>query len=152
MLVARRYDDAHLGGLWEFPGGKVEPGESDEAALARELREELGIEVLVGPVWGILAHRYRERAVRLQFRFASRLAGEPRALGCAELRWVEPPELSDLPFPEADHILVEELVRAHREGLALADIRWPAGSAVPEPAPGGSDAVRNQPENERNSA
>lgn len=151
VLVARRFDDAHLGGLWEFPGGKIEPGETDEAALARELREELGIEVRVGPVWGILAHRYPERSVRLRFHFVRRTAGEPRAIGCADLRWVTPPELSALPFPAADRILVDELNRAHREGRDLAEIRWPAGPELPDPAAGGAERLRPEPENERDS-
>jgi 8-oxo-dGTP diphosphatase len=126
VLVARRRREDHLGGKWEFPGGKIEPGESPAEALARELAEELDLEIRVGPLCGILAHRYPERSVRIRFHFAERRSGEPRAVGCEEFRWVSPPGLLRLSFPEADHRLVAELVRAHREGRPLESIRIPS--------------------------
>jgi 8-oxo-dGTP diphosphatase len=126
VLVARRRESDHLGGLWEFPGGKIEAGETPEEALRRELVEELGVEVRVGPLWGILSHRYPERSVRLHFLFAWIERGEPRAAAAEELRWAAPPELAELPFPGADRPLVTALLRSHREGLPLHHSRLPA--------------------------
>src|ERR1044072_4351661 len=93
LLITQRHADAHLGGLWEFPGGKREPGETFEQCLVRELREELGIEVNVGDVLEDLAHDYLEKSVRLKF-FCCRLQrGEPQALGCADWKWIAREEL-----------------------------------------------------------
>jgi mutator protein MutT len=131
VLVARRLDGAHLGGLWEFPGGKVEPGETPEDGLVRELDEELGIRVHAGDAWGIVSHDYPERTVRLRFLFAERVAGEPRAVGCAEVRWVVPDDLLALPFPPADRPLVDDLVRAARRGRPLEDVRRGDGPTDP---------------------
>jgi 8-oxo-dGTP diphosphatase len=125
VLVSRRPAGTHLGGLWEFPGGKLEPGEDEESALVRELREELGIEVRPGASWGILRHRYPEREVVLRFRFAEIVAGEPRPLEVDEVRWATPDELGKLQFPEADRPVVTALVRAGRSGTLLTDIRPP---------------------------
>ena len=119
ILVTRRRAGTHLGGLWEFPGGKIEGGEDPAAALRRELAEELGVPVRVGPLWGILLHRYPERAVRLHFLFAWVARGEPRAVAAEELRWVTPEELAELPFPGADRPLAAALLRCHREGVPL---------------------------------
>ena len=123
VLVSRRPAGAHLGGLWEFPGGKLEPGEDEESALVRELREELGIEVRPGASCGILRHRYPEREVVLRFRFAEIVAGEPRPLEVDEVRWATPDELGKLHFPEADRPVVTALVHAGRNGTPLTDIR-----------------------------
>ena len=109
LLIAQRPAEAHLGGLWEFPGGKREPDETFEHCLIRELREELGVEVEVGEVLARAVHDYREKRVRLRF-FACRLRrGEPRPLGCPALRWVEARELGDYDFPAADAQLLDKL-------------------------------------------
>ena len=123
VLVSRQPAGGHLAGLWEFPGGKLEPGEDDGAALVRELREELGIEVRPGASWGILRHRYAEREVNLHFRFAEIMAGEPRPLEVDEVRWVAPDELGKLAFPAADRPLVAALVHAGRAGTPLTAVR-----------------------------
>jgi 8-oxo-dGTP diphosphatase len=104
VLIDRRKAGTHLAGAWEFPGGKVEPGEDPKDALARELREELGIEAAVGDVVEATFHRYEEKAVLLLFYEATRLAGspEPRALDVAEVRWATRAELRDEEFPPAD--------------------------------------------------
>lgn len=125
ILVTRRPADSHLGGLWEFPGGKIEPGETAEQALGRELAEELGVEARVGALWGILSHRYPEREVRLHFLFADIATGEPRAVASEEFRWATPPELAELPFPGADRPVVAALLRCHREGVPLHHSRLP---------------------------
>src|SRR5215472_18080299 len=94
LLIAQRYHDAHLGGLWEFPGGKREPNEAFEPCLVRELQEELGIEVAVGELIESLTHAYSEKTVHLKFFRCCWLKGEPRPLGCNAFKWVTPEELS----------------------------------------------------------
>jgi mutator protein MutT len=102
LLITQRYPDAHLGGLWEFPGGKREPNESFEACLARELVEELGMEVEVGQLVESLTHAYPEKTVHLRFFRCRWLKHEPQPLGCAALKWITPPELAQYDFPAAD--------------------------------------------------
>ena len=82
LLITQRPPDAHLGGLWEFPGGKREPGETFEQCLVRELREELGIEVRVGERLESLTHAYPEKTVHLEFFRCHWIRNEPQALGC----------------------------------------------------------------------
>jgi len=109
LLIAQRPATAHLGGLWEFPGGKCEPGETFEQCLVREIREELGVDVSVGGLFESVTHAYPEKTVHLKF-FVCRLpAGEPKPLGCAAVRWVARSELKDYAFPAADARLLEKL-------------------------------------------
>jgi 8-oxo-dGTP diphosphatase len=109
LLITQRLADDTLGGYWEFPGGKVDPGEELRAALARELREELGIEAEIGAQVHHIVHAYPDRDVRLYFFEARILSGEPRKIEVADLRWVTLPELMDYRFPEADRPLLEQL-------------------------------------------
>ena len=109
ILITQRLADDTLGGYWEFPGGKVDPGEELRAALARELREELGIEAEIGAQVHHILHAYPDRDVRLYFFEARILSGEPRKIEVADLRWVTLPELMDYQFPEADRPLLEQL-------------------------------------------
>src|SRR5688572_18392052 len=88
LLITQRHADAHLGGLWEFPGGKREPGESFEQCLARELKEELGIEVVVGELFDRVTHTYPEKTVALKFFLCQLERGEPQPLGCAAVKWI----------------------------------------------------------------
>ena len=81
MLITRRRADAHLGGLWELPGGKREPNETFERCLARELREELGIEVEVGGLFEEILHAYAEKTVHLKFFVCKLISGKPQAAG-----------------------------------------------------------------------
>jgi 8-oxo-dGTP diphosphatase len=109
LLIAQRHADSHLGGLWEFPGGKREAGETFEQCLVRELREELGIEVAIQGLFEEITHNYADRSVQLKF-FSCRLpAGEPQALGCAAVKWVGQAELAGHDFPAADARLLEKL-------------------------------------------
>ncbi len=102
VLLARRPPGGPHGGLWEFPGGKVEPGEAPEAALVREIREELGVEVAVEGRICTVEHRYPHLAIRMTA-YGCRLAsGEPRPLGCQAFAWVDPRDLLSYPMPEAD--------------------------------------------------
>jgi 8-oxo-dGTP diphosphatase len=104
VLLTQRKKGSHLAGAWEFPGGKVEPGEDPRVALARELVEELGIQAVASDVIDVTFHRYPERAVLLIFYVAERRAGspEPRAIDVAAFRWAGSGELDDAEFPPAD--------------------------------------------------
>jgi mutator protein MutT len=107
-LVTRRPDGVHLGGLWEFPGGKVSEGETLEDALRREIREELDTEVDVFERILEVSHAYPDRTVRLHF-YRCALLGIPRALVAQEMRWVPGADLSTLGFPPADEDLIRLL-------------------------------------------
>ena len=108
FLVTRRLEGAHLEGLWEFPGGKCEPGESNTACIKREILEELGTGVRVGPEIFAVQHEYPERNVELHF-FACELKGDPAPLLGQEMRWVRREDLGTLEFPPADAELIERL-------------------------------------------
>ena len=110
ILIARRQAGSHLGGLWEFPGGKRQDGETAEAALIREIREELDAAVSVGELLDDVEWRYPEKTVRLRF-FRCALEGEPRAAEGQEIAWVAPAELGGYEFPPADEGLVARLRR-----------------------------------------
>jgi mutator protein MutT len=111
LLITQRYAGAHLGGLWEFPGGKRESNESFAACLIRELREELGIEVEVGELVESLTHAYPEKTVHLKFYRCRWKEHEPQPLGCPAFQWVSADELSDYDFPAADARLLDMLRR-----------------------------------------
>jgi 8-oxo-dGTP diphosphatase len=106
VLLTQRKRGTHLAGLWEFPGGKVHDGEDPRDAVARELREELGIEVRAGEIVDVTFHRYEEddKAVLLLFFVATRRpeSPEPRALDVAGFRWASREELRPELFPPAD--------------------------------------------------
>ena len=109
ILITRRFDDVHLPGYWEFPGGKVEANESLESALEREIREELGVKIRVEDEFFTTEHAYPSRTVRLHFFNCSVRDGEPTPLEVADLRWVEPGELHQFQFPPADEQLIKRL-------------------------------------------
>jgi mutator protein MutT len=109
LLITQRHANAHLGGLWEFPGGKREAGETFEQCLVREIREELGVEISVGELFDEISHDYPEKSVRLKFFICKLLSGEPQTLGCAAFKWIGKSELSDYEFPAADAQLLEKL-------------------------------------------
>ena len=109
LLITQRHANAHLGGLWEFPGGKRETGETFEQCLARELREELGVDVVVGKLFDSVTHAYPERTVLLKFFLCLLPAGEPQAIDCAAVKWVNREELPANDFPGADEGLIAKL-------------------------------------------
>ncbi len=109
VLIAQRPPGKHEALLWEFPGGKVEPGESPEACLAREIREELGVPIRVGARLGDVTHDYGERRIHLTCYWAELVAGEPRPLECHAVRWVRRDQLDDFRYAPADVPLVERL-------------------------------------------
>jgi mutator protein MutT len=108
FLLSRRLAGTHLAGTWEFPGGKCEAGETHEQCLARELREELGVDADVGGELLVTEHVYPERTVRLHFRRCV-LNGAPQAILGQQIRWAHRTELKSLDFPAADRALVEFL-------------------------------------------
>lgn len=111
LLITQRPVESHLGGLWEFPGGKCERGETFEQCLIREIREELGMDIAVGELFEEITHAYEERTVHLKFFVCQWIGGEPRALACASLKWVAKDELGQYEFPAADAKLLEKLSR-----------------------------------------
>jgi 8-oxo-dGTP diphosphatase len=111
FLVTRRPTGVHLAGLWEFPGGKIDPDESHHAALKRELREELDADIEVGELTFATTHPYLDRNVALYF-YRCTLLGSARPLLGQEMRWVARPELPLLDFPPADAQLIDRLARS----------------------------------------
>jgi mutator protein MutT len=109
LLITQRHAKSHLGGLWEFPGGKREAKENFRGCLVREIREELGIEISVGELFAEISHDYAEKSVRLKFFLCGLIRGEPQTLGCAAFEWIRKSELADYEFPAADSKLLEKL-------------------------------------------
>jgi mutator protein MutT len=124
VLIARRQEHDHQGGRWEFPGGKRHAGETIAECLRRELIEEIGLEVTIGPIWRALTHVYPDRRVSIYFYICEAKDGHtPRAIECDEIRWVRPEELTTLPFVEGDLAVLPDLARdlAARGGAAARD-------------------------------
>jgi 8-oxo-dGTP diphosphatase len=115
LLITQRHAKAHLGGFWEFPGGKREPHETYEECLAREIREELGVEIAVGTCFAEITHQYPEKRVHLKFFCSNLVSGEPQPLDCAAVQWVTKDELDDFEFPAADKQLLAKLKKSRRE-------------------------------------
>ena len=109
VLMSRRRPDQAMPNLWEFPGGKVEPGEAPTAALAREVREELGCDVEVGRIHDVVFHAYAEFDLYMLVYEAVIVAGTPRALQVAEVVWVELQHLPALDLLPADYPLARAL-------------------------------------------
>ena len=111
ILITQRRADQALPLQWEFPGGKVEPGEAPVAALARELAEEIGVTAIVGRIWEVLFHAYPAFDL-VMLVYACRLAAgsEPRAVEVADLAWVVASDLPAWDILPADRPLVERLV------------------------------------------
>ncbi len=107
VMICRRRAGSSNGLKWEFPGGKIEPGESPEEALARELKEELDIAVRVGRVADAVYYRYPERDVLVLFYRCAIAAGEPRTIDCDAVEWVCPDDLEQYDFAGADKVFVE---------------------------------------------
>jgi 8-oxo-dGTP diphosphatase len=110
VLIAQRPEGKTLAGLWEFPGGKVEPGETDEEALVRECVEELGVRVRIGARVGDDVPLAHGRAV-LRVWLAQLVDGQPQPLEHASLRWLAPEELDEVPWLPADAPIVAELAK-----------------------------------------
>lgn len=109
VLLALRSSKQHQGGKWEFPGGKVEPGETVEAALARELQEELAITVLQARPFMQLNYTYPERQVKLDIWLVTDFSGTPAGLEGQPLQWANVSDLAAISFPDANQPIVERL-------------------------------------------
>lgn len=110
FLIAKRPADGLLGGLWEFPGGKPEPGESFPEALEREIREEVGIKVVVRKPLMVVRHAYSHFRVRIHVFLCDYLSGTPKALECDELKWTLLSRLRNYPFPKANQVIIARLL------------------------------------------
>ncbi len=143
VLISRRHAHAHQGGLWEFPGGKLEGDEDVQAALARELHEELGIDVVAARPLIRIPHRYPDKAVLLDVWRVDAFRGEPHGREGQPVRWVAPERLRDFAFPAANQPIItaarlpdrylitpepgadflERLERAFAAGVRLVQLR-----------------------------
>ncbi len=109
ILIDRRKPGGKMGGLWEFPGGKVEPGESIATCVAREVQEELGIQIAVGESLMTIDHDYTEFTLTLHVHHCRHLSGVPQTIECDEIRWVMPAELGQFTFPAANDVIIQAL-------------------------------------------
>jgi A/G-specific adenine glycosylase len=110
VLIAQRPEGGLLGGMWEFPGGKVEPGEELDAGLRREIREELAVDIKVGEHFGVYEHAYTHFRVTLYAFSCSLENGEPQAVEASDLRWVIPQDLKAYPMGKIDREIAKRLV------------------------------------------
>lgn len=109
VLIAQRPSGKHKGGYWEFPGGKIESGESEIAALRRELLEEINIEISAAEGFADICFDYPEKSVQLKFFTITDYDGDPIGLEGQQIRWVSRLKLSEYQFPEANLPIVEKL-------------------------------------------
>jgi A/G-specific adenine glycosylase len=109
ILIDRRKQEGLLGGLWEFPGGKIEPEESVEDCIRREIQEELGIQVEVGNLLTTVTHTYSHFKVTLNVHHCAHVSGQPQPIECDEIRWVTMDNIEEYPFPKANIHIIEAL-------------------------------------------
>ncbi len=112
VLIDRRRPEGQMGGLWEFPGGKIELGETVEECIKREIQEELGIEIEVGKHLVTIEHRYTHLQVTLTVHHCRHLSGEPQPIECDEIRWVTLDEIDGFTFPKANEQVIATLRQA----------------------------------------
>lgn len=113
VLSAQRSQTMSLPGMWEFPGGKIEPGESPQAALAREMEEELLCTISVGEQVESTTHEYDFGVVTLTTYYATILEGEPRLTEHSEIRWIPVPQIHGVEWAPADVPAVDRILRDH---------------------------------------
>ncbi len=110
-LISQRCEEDSFGSFWEFPGGKLDPGESLPQCVEREVREELGIEVKAGRFFMKVRRRYKRRVIELHFYTCEYLSGEPQAIECQKFVWAEPSRLKDYTFPPANERVIRRLLQ-----------------------------------------
>ena len=120
FMICQRPAHKARGLLWEFVGGKVEPGESKEQALVRECREELGITVAVGDVFTEVTHVYPDLSVHLTLFDACIAEGKPQLLEHRDLRWITPDEIDSYDFCPADEAILKEITKRARKYISTA--------------------------------
>ena len=108
-LITKRPAKTHMGGFWEFPGGRVKDGESYTVALERELLEETNLKIKVGDLFQDISHEYEDRIIHLLFYNSIITSGKPLPLECDEIKWISPNEFFNYQFPPADGKLVNLL-------------------------------------------
>ncbi len=109
VLIAQRRDKDMLGGLWEFPGGKQETGETIQQCIVRELKEELGINIEIGDFLITVKHAYSHFTMEMHTYFAKIKSGRPRPIECQNFQWLEIPDLRKVPYSKADLYIIDEL-------------------------------------------
>lgn len=120
VLIARRKPGGVLGGFWEFPGGKCEPGETLEDCVRRELFEELAMHVRPVVSFAPIHYQYPDRLVCLHSFLCIHDSGEPQMLACDRIAWVEPTHLRNFNFPPANHQLIEQVIAAFPHTISAA--------------------------------
>lgn len=110
LLIAQRKPDDHLGGYWEFPGGKRCVNESLEDCLVREVQEELGVVIVPDRLLQKIDHAYPKRVLSLHFYLCDWKSGEPSTIDCHDFRWIYPEQMRDFQFPPADDGIINELI------------------------------------------
>jgi mutator protein MutT len=110
VLICQRRSDDTFADLWEFPGGKLEPGESPEACVVREVSEELGFTVQPTASFPRIEHRYPQMSVRIHPFLCTPVAGHPRPLQCQRMQWVQAERLTDFPFLPANARLIGQII------------------------------------------
>ncbi|RKX37447.1 MAG: 8-oxo-dGTP diphosphatase MutT [Verrucomicrobia bacterium] len=109
VLIAQRRNEDMLGGLWEFPGGKQESGETIQQCIVRELKEELGINIETGDFLITVKHAYSHFTMEMHTYFAKIKSGRPRSIECQDFQWLKVSNLRKVPYSKADLIIIEEL-------------------------------------------
>lgn len=113
VLIAKRPDDKHQGGLWEFPGGKIEQSESEQAALTRELKEELDISIDQAEHFKQVEFDYGDKKVAINFFLIYTYKGKPTGLEGQMIRWVNIDQLNHYNFPQANQSVVDSLINLY---------------------------------------
>lgn len=119
FLACQRPDHKARGLLWEFVGGKVEPGESREQALIRECREELAVELNVGRIFMEVMHEYPDITIRLTLFHATIAQGEPQKIEHNDIRWLKPSQISQYQFCPADVEILEKIMEEYADGSEI---------------------------------
>ncbi|MEA5516107.1 8-oxo-dGTP diphosphatase MutT [Nodularia sp. UHCC 0506] len=114
ILIDRRLPQGAMGGLWEFPGGKIEPGETIEECIQREIQEELAIEIAVGKHLITIDHTYTHLRVTLTVHHCRLITGIPQPIECDEICWVNLDDLENFTFPEANSQIIAALKQGGR--------------------------------------